>query len=211
MFITLNQMKKKELEIRLQQIPTPLHPEPRYEQYTTPASVAADILFLAYQYEDIHNKTVIDLGCGTGIFSIGAKLLGAKHVIGIDIDKTLIQNAQHYAQQHSLEIQYLVKPINKVELQGDTVIMNPPFGAQKTNQHADRQFLEKAITLAPIIYSLHLTQTLPFIHILLHAIGGEITLQKTYTFPLKHQFFFHKKPIKHIDVTMIRIKTIKNK
>jgi putative methylase len=198
-------MKKKELEIRLQQIPTPMHPEPRYEQYTTPAAVAADILLLAYQYKDIHNKTVIDLGCGTGIFSVGAKLLGAKHVIGIDIDKTLIHTAQHYAQQHNLEIRYLVTPIDEVDLQADTVIMNPPFGAQKANVNADRLFLEKAHKIAPITYSLHLTKTIPFIHQLLSSLKAKSTIEKTYRFPIKSMFHFHKKPVKDFEVTLVRI------
>ena len=35
---------------------------------------------------DLSNKTVIDVGCGTGMLGIGASLCNASHVIGIDID-----------------------------------------------------------------------------------------------------------------------------
>jgi len=61
-------MKKKELEILLQKVPSFEKPVPHFEQYLTPASIAADIIFTAHQFGDIENKTVIDLGCGTGIF-----------------------------------------------------------------------------------------------------------------------------------------------
>jgi putative methylase len=57
-------MKKKELEILLQKVPSPINPQPTLEQYTTPASIAADIIFIAHQFGDIYEKTVLDLGCG---------------------------------------------------------------------------------------------------------------------------------------------------
>ena len=59
-------MKKKELEILLQKVPSFEKPVPHFEQYLTPAGIAADIIFTAHQFGDIENKTVIDLGCGTG-------------------------------------------------------------------------------------------------------------------------------------------------
>ena len=44
------------------------------------------------------NSTVLDIGCGSGILSIAALLLGAKSALGVDIDslavKTAIQNAK---------------------------------------------------------------------------------------------------------------------
>ena len=69
-------MKQKELEMLLQKIPEFNSPKPNLEQYLTPAPIAADLLFTAAQYGDIENKIVVDLGCGTGIFSFGAYLCG---------------------------------------------------------------------------------------------------------------------------------------
>ena len=34
----------------------------------------------------------------------------------------------------------------------DTVVMNPPFGAQKA--HADRPFIDLALSIAPVAYSI---------------------------------------------------------
>ena len=88
-------MKKKELELLLQQVQGTDQIRSSLEQYQTPAFIAADILFLAYN--DVHKKVVIDLGCGTGMFSIGCALLGAAGVYGIDIDKKAVQIAKKNA------------------------------------------------------------------------------------------------------------------
>jgi putative methylase len=60
-------MKKKELEIFLQNIPDFRKPKPDLEQYITSADIVADIIFIAFQMGDIENKNVLDLGCGTGL------------------------------------------------------------------------------------------------------------------------------------------------
>ncbi len=41
-----------------------------------------------------HDKTVLDLGCGSGILSIASLLLGAKSAVGVDIDKLAVKTAQ---------------------------------------------------------------------------------------------------------------------
>jgi putative methylase len=200
-------LKKKDLEIYLQQIPTHPNPDPSLEQYQTPATIAADIIFTAYQHGDLQDQTIVDLGCGTGIFAIGAYLAGATQVTGIDIDPTAINLARHFATQHNLPITYEVAEIAKVTLKADTVLMNPPFGAQKSNKAADRRFLEKAFTIAPVIYSLHLTKTVPFLNTMIHALQGEITMEKDYQFPLPAQFSFHTKLKTIQDVSLLRIET----
>jgi putative methylase len=43
-------MKQRQLEILLQQIPKPTKPIPYLEQYTTPATIAADVIFTAYSW-----------------------------------------------------------------------------------------------------------------------------------------------------------------
>jgi len=200
-------MKKKHLEILLQKVPQPNHPTPTLEQYMTPASIASDILFNAYHLGDINDKIIVDLGCGTGIFSIGAALLGAKKITGIDIDKESIHLARNYAEQNNLEIEFKIKNVNDVEIKCNTVLMNPPFGAQKSNQKADRKFIEKGFEIAEIIYSLHLTKTIPFLEKMISSLGGTITYQKKYLFPIKWQFEFHKKEVIEFNVSLLRIKT----
>ncbi len=46
---------------------------------------------------DLHGKSVLDCGCGTGILGISASLLGADSVVGYDIDEWSTDNAAHNA------------------------------------------------------------------------------------------------------------------
>ncbi len=198
-------MKKKELEIILQKIPKHESPQANLEQYSTPSFIASDILFNTFLHDDLNQKEVIDLGCGTGIFSIGAKLLGAKKVTGIDIDKNAIKIANEYAKKLKLEIDFQILDIDNFTGKGDTVFQNPPFGSQY--KHADRKFLIKALETAPVIYSIHLSKTSPFIE---KFLGKKvvITYRKNYKFPIKHTFSFHTKECMEFDVTLFRFERI---
>ena len=198
-------MKQKELEIILQKVPTYENPNPYIEQYMTPANIAADIIFTAYQFDDIQDKKVVDLGCGTGIFSFGAKLANAKEVIGIDIDEESIKIAKKYSEEINEEIDFITQDVKDVDIKCDTVIMNPPFGAQKSNRWADRRFIEKGFEISKVIYSLHLSKTIPFIEKLVLSLNGEIDYKKNYLFPIKHTYFFHKKKAENVDITLLRI------
>ena len=200
-------MKKKELEIKLQSVPDFSNPKPSLEQYLTPANIASDIIFTAFQFEDIKNKNVVDLGCGTGIFSVGVLITGAKQITGIDIDKECIEIAKDYAEKNKMNIEFLVEDIDNYHNNVDTVIMNPPFGAQKSNLKADRSFIEKGFEIADVIYSLHLTKTVSFIEKLVNSLNGVINYSKEYTFPIKWMFDFHKKKEVKFDVTLLRITT----
>ncbi len=200
-------MKKKELEIFLQSIPDFVKPKPDLEQYITSAGIVADIIFIAFQMGDIENKNVLDLGCGTGIFSVGAYIAGAKKVIGLDLDEEAIKTAKKFADENKLNIDFIVKDIKDADIIYDTVFMNPPFGAQKSNLNADRKFIEKAFESGKVIYSLHLTKTIPFIEKIISALKGTIDFKKDYKFPIKHSQSFHAKKIVFFEVSLIRILT----
>jgi len=196
-------MKKKQLERLLQTITSPVISRPRFEQYLTPAAIAADLLYTVYG--DIYLQRILDLGCGTGMLAIGASLLGAQSVEGIDIDKAAVHQARLNAEDMDVAVTFHVSNVEQVTASVDTVIMNPPFGAQRGNRHADRLFLEKAVECAPIVYSLHLHKTIPFLERLVTALGRSLVQCKTYKFPLPHQFSFHTRRVTHQNVTLVRI------
>ncbi len=196
-------MKKNELERKLQRIAPHSRPRPDLEQYSTPASVAADMLFTAYSFGDIADRTVLDLGCGSGILSIGAALLGASKVTGIDVDPAAVEDARRNAEQAGVGIEVLQADIGEVVLKADTVIMNPPFGAQRRN--ADRPFLEAAVRAAQRVYSLHNARTVDFLLKMVSAMGCEVFLQKSYKFEIPHMFEFHDKRKKEIEVALLCI------
>ena len=74
-------MKLRHLEMALQRCKGFEKPRAAWEQYQTPTPLAARLLYDAFLHGDIEQKTVMDLGCGTGILAIGAALLGAKKII----------------------------------------------------------------------------------------------------------------------------------
>ena len=58
--------------------------------------------------EDVKDKTIIDMGTGTGILALLSKKLGAGKTIGIDIDKFAIENAKENGMLNSEEIEWIV-------------------------------------------------------------------------------------------------------
>jgi len=149
-------VRKLDLEMFLSQIRPHPSPKASLEQYTIPADVAARMLYIAaYAYDDIVDKTVLDLGCGTGRLALAASFLGAKQAVGIDIDKTSIRVALENSIRAGFKskVQWLAADINAISGKFDTVLQNPPFGVQK--RKADRKFLEKALEVGRVTYSLH--------------------------------------------------------
>ena len=51
----------------------------------------------------LKDKIVFDIGCGSGILSLAAALLGAKQVYGIDIDDEAIKHSQENAALNDVE------------------------------------------------------------------------------------------------------------
>ena len=196
-------MKKQQLEILLQQVEG--HPEPaaNLEQYATPAPIAADVLWFAHTLGDIAGKKVVDLGCGTGILGIGAKLLGAEEVIALDVDEAALAVATRNAQKLQVDLSLLTVDVRDFPELADTVLMNPPFGAQ--TPHADVPFLERALATGPVTYTFHKAETEAFVVRKAHELGGEPTHRKEYAFPLPHSMPFHREEVREIPVVLLRI------
>jgi len=183
-------MKLKHLEMRLSKIKGFSHPSAALEQYITPAPLAARLLYTAWTRGDIAGKIVCDLGCGTGMIAIGAALLGADSVIGIDTDPDALSIAFANAEMSGVRIEWIQQVISgsgdRLPVV-DTVVMNPPFGAQK--EHADRPFIDTAVTIADITYGIFNADSYAFVKSYLqgratinHVIASEIPIKKTHSF-----------------------------
>ena len=149
-------VRKLELELFLSQITPHPSPKPSLEQYTIPVDAAATMLYTAaYTHGGIVDETVLDLGCGTGRLALGAAFLGAKQVVGVDIDRDAVKVASENSVTTDLKekVQWITGDIDAIHGSFDAVLQNPPFGVQR--RKADRKFLEKALETGKIIYSLH--------------------------------------------------------
>jgi len=198
-------MKQKELEILLQKIGPHPSPSPRLEQYSTPATIAADALYFAYGQGDIHGKKVVDAGCGTGVLAIGAKLLGASDVVALDIDEVAVESAMKNAEALGVDVCFLTMDFGEFPEKCDTVIMNPPFGAQKENVHADAEFLDRAVEVGDVIYSFHMAVTEDFVRKKAAELGRKPTHILRYRFPIPHMFDFHRSEAEEVEVILLRI------
>lgn len=73
--------------------------------------------------------TVIDVGCGSGVLSLAAKLLGANRVIGIDIDEGAIAHAKENAELNGLDC-FFGKTIPEIK-ETPLILMNMISSEQK--------------------------------------------------------------------------------
>lgn len=196
--------KKKHLEMAIQKVPKHPNPKVNLEQYSTPATIAADLLWNAYSLGDIADKKVMDLGCGTGIFAIASKLLGAASAIGVDIDKDSIDLASSYCR----DVNFICSDICDLEndFDVDTIFQNPPFGSQKNaKKGADLKFISKAIELSPkVLYSFHMASTEEFLISYFEKNDLEITHIFRYNFPIPKIYEFHTRESANVEVIVIR-------
>ncbi len=208
-------VRKLDLEIALSKIGQHPCPKAYLEQYTIPPAVAAQLLHMAaYTYDDLIGKAVADLGCGTGRLAIGSALLGAKEVIGVDVDKIATKTALKNAEKLGVkrQTQWITADVSTIRGSFDTVLQNPPFGVQK--RRADRKFLETAMRIGRRIYSLHKSirkatkpaaksratsialipnAPSPFLKGLIEGHGGQIKALYTLPIHVPYMFDFHRK------------------
>jgi len=205
--------RKLDLELILSKIKPHPSPSSALEQYTISADTAATMLYLAaYANRDIINKDILDLGCGTGRLALGAAFLGAKSVVGVDIDTKAVKMANQNASDVGLKnkVQWVAGSLQSIGGVFDTVLQNPPFGVQKRG--ADREFLKEALRLGKKIYSLHkrpgrdsdlmrelksssegvlAVSASPFLERLVEKNGGRVEAAFALVMTIPHMFEFH--------------------
>ncbi len=196
-------MRLRDLERMLSRVPP--HPSPKLEleQYATPADLAGPLLHEALALGDVEGKRVVDLGCGTGVFALGASILGAAEVAGVDVDASALAVARREADRLGARVEWVEADVRAWRGAADTVLMNPPFGAQARG--ADRAFLDAAFRAAPVVYSLHNAGTRAFVEEYAAAAGFRATHAWAMRFALRHTYRHHEKAVQEIDVVALRL------
>ena len=200
-------MKLRQLEMQLQRVRGFSRPRPQAEQYMTPAPLAARMLFHAAMNGDITGLRVCDLGCGTGMLSVGAALLGAD-VTAVDFDPAALAVARDNADLFGADITFLEARIGDdifPDVSADTVVMNPPFGAQK--EHADRPFIDAALAAAPVCYGIFNAGSIPFVAAYTKG-RAELVEKISASLPVPRQFFFHTRDVLEIPVEIVHLERI---
>lgn len=202
-------LRKKDLEILIESIPEIPKPKASLEQYTIPGRLAAQIVWDAYFNGDIKGKIVFDLGTGTGRLAIAIAILGAKYVVGIDIDSSCLEIALDYVKKLGITnidfIQADVSYVNfRSNIENSVVIQNPPFGVHK--RHADIMFLCKAFSIAQVVYSIHkYSENIDtFIKRKALECGFIVTWSRRDVFEIPARLPFHMKRIERIPIKVYR-------
>ncbi len=185
-------------------------PRVELEQYRTPPDLAAHLVHRADLEGDIEGRTVVDLGCGTGMLALAATLRGPRLVVGVDIDRGPLKTARANARRvgSNSDVSWVSADATKVPLcpaGPTTVVMNPPFGAQDANRHADREFLATAAEVADVSYSVHNADSADFVESFTADNGGEVTHAFAAEFELPRTFDFHEDERRELDVEVFRV------
>ena len=186
------------------------NPRVSLEQYPTPPDLAAHVIHVADLNGDVEGRTVVDLGMGTGMLALGAALRGPARVIGVELDRDAVETARDNRIRVGTKtpIHWVQADATRAPLcleEPTTVVMNPPFGAQHGNEHADRAFLATAADLADVSYSIHNEGSREFVEAFAADEGGEVTHAFEATFRLDRQFEFQESDVEEITTEVYRI------
>jgi predicted RNA methylase len=199
-------LRRQQLEIALSYLKPSPSPQLAHEAYDLDPSSAAEILFLAEsRYGDVKNRTVLDLGCGSGILAIGAALMGAQTVVGVDINVDSVEMARTNAGLVGVGIQLVAGDIEAVRGPLDVTIMNPPFGTRLRGM--DITFLRKAMSVSALVYSLHKSgeQNRVFLRNNVEKLGGKVDAIFNMEIEIPRTYEFHTKKRYQVEVDLYRV------
>lgn len=200
-------MHRRDIERRLQEVAGFEDPRIDLEQYPTPADVAAHFVHLAAMRGDL-DRPVIDLGTGTGVLALGAALAGAPAVVGVDRDAAALATARANAARLGRAVTFVRGDATLPPLCPSgpaTVLTNPPFGARRGNEGADRAFLGTAADLGVVSYSIHNAGSREFVEAFAADNGGRVTDAFAVELDVDRQFEFHTSERATVDAEAFRI------
>jgi putative methylase len=199
-------VRRSELIRKLEAVPAFAHPRPDLEQVVTPSEAAATLLDSAARHSGLEGSSVADLGCGTGRLAIGAALLGATRVVGVDLDPEVLSAARTAAETAGVACEFVQSDVGAWERHADVVVMNPPFGAQR--KHADRPFWDAGLMIAGrALYAFALEDSRTFIARRAVARGARIIETQPVPWTLARTFPHHTHPRVPISVDLWAIAT----
>ena len=214
---------KQELAIALSKLKQITTVDRGLEQYQTDSELAAEIVWNAFMHEDIEGNIIYDLGCGNGVFGIGCLMTGARHCIFVDVhigaigyleknleDNPVFKDMSKVIHENIKDIDFKIvqerldiAESDEPENSRNIAIMNPPFGTKE--EHADREFLEKAFTFADVIYSIHMASSLKFLEQFSEDNGYKVSKAWKYDFGSKKSHAKHKKNKLNVPIVCVRM------
>ncbi|CAL8093470.1 unnamed protein product [Calicophoron daubneyi] len=206
-------LSRKKLQSALQQVENFSNAKLSLEQYPTSAQVAADILFnMQITDGSLEGMSIADLGCGPGILSIGARLMGASYVCAVDIDEDALSDFRKNLDDFDLKddaVDVILCDVTRFPLRDgkklvDTVILNPPFGTNQLNAGIDMKFLLTALSIAEKhVYSLHKSTTREHVTRTVRSAGAQAKVVAELRFDIPRMYSRHRQESVDIAVDLV--------
>lgn len=200
-------MKLKEIKILLSKIKPFYLPKIKLEQYITPSELSAIMIHnISTVYNDIENKTILDLCGGTGMLGINSMLYGPESVTYLDIDIDALEICKENCEIADVKMELIQADLRSFEFdrEFDVCLLNPPFGMQAKGLDIDA--INFALKYAKIVYVLHSNKTRDFY--LKKFKNIKLIAEMKYDLPSTYKF--HKKKNISINVDLYRIVSDRN-
>eukprot|EP00178_Gracilaria_changii_P015599 TRINITY_DN436_c0_g1_i2.p3 TRINITY_DN436_c0_g1~~TRINITY_DN436_c0_g1_i2.p3 ORF type:complete len:263 (+),score=54.63 TRINITY_DN436_c0_g1_i2:7497-8285(+) len=205
-------MRLWELEQALGEVRSFEHSKVELEQYNTSAHLASQLIYSVQQtFDDIRDKYVCDLGCGTGMLCIAAALSGAAAVLGVDVDQDALQIARQNVRD--LEVEHcvdllcadVVQPFDGETWKAfDTVVMNAPFGTKRKG--VDVAFVQRALQICDgSVYSMHKSSTRAHLRKTFAQWGTQASVMAELRFDIGRTMRFHQRDSVDVQVDVWRL------
>jgi putative methylase len=196
-----------ELVRTLESVPAFATGRPELEQVATPAAAAATLLRAANDRGDLVGRSVVDLGAGTGRLAIGAAVLGARSVTAVEVDPDAAAVGRAAAAALDVEVTWEVRDVTGWSAPADTIVMNPPFGAQRRG--ADRPFWDAAFASARrSVYAFAAAPSRTFIARRAVERGAYVDATQAVPWELPRTFPHHRRDRVEIAVDLWVIRTV---
>ena len=84
------------------------------------------LMLAALQRLDVRDKTVLDVGCGSGVLGIAAVLLGARSAVGVDNDPDALTSAAENVELNAVgdKVRLMNEDLRDLKSPADVVLAN---------------------------------------------------------------------------------------
>jgi putative methylase len=181
-------------------------PKVTLEQYSLPNEIIAFILLISKN--ELFNRNIVDLGCGTGRLSLPMAKFFSKRVLGVDSDISVVIQMLKAMKRLKVRTDVLISPVEFIETDNwgrmfPITIMNPPFGTKRRG--IDQVFLKKALIFSDVVLSIHKSSkaSRKLWKDIATSFNKKATILATFEFDIMRSFYFHKQEKHAVEVDLI--------
>lgn len=122
-----------------------------FKQVDDVFKINTDTAVLGMFLDDLHGKTVLDIGTGSGAVLLYAHYHGATKLVGVDIQKKALALAKENISNYTDNYELINSPIQDLNYEKvDVVICNPPFfevGNMRESDEWNKAMFEETLSL----------------------------------------------------------------